>query len=116
MVVNTTPPEARFSRLPGISDRPPRRKSIRAGRQRPHARRVAAADSQQLVVNKPRRNVLLVVLKLPIRLPKIRSLVGRILEFHDGDRHAIQKHDQIGAAREVAALDGELVNDQQVVF
>ena len=96
-------------------DGPPRHEPLPVGGQRADAGLQAVGDDQHLVVGEQRGDLLLVGLKLVEGALDGGVLVGRVLEFDDAERQAVDEDDHVGPAVVLVLDDGELVDRQPVV-
>jgi hypothetical protein len=78
-------------------DGAPGQEALLVRRQRADARFEPVADDEQLVEDEERRQLLLVGLELLERAPDGRVLARGVLQLDDGDRQAVQEHDDVGA-------------------
>lgn len=96
-------------------DRAPALETLGVGGKRAAARLAAVRNHEQLVVLEQIGNLVLVGLDLLVGFPDVRIFVGRILEFDQHQRQAIDEQDHVGPARVVGALDRELVDRKPIV-
>ena len=75
----------------------------------------AVGDDQQLVEGEERGDVRLVGLELLPGAFDCGAFVGRVLEFDDAEREAVDEEDDVGAVSVVAVGDRELVDGEPVV-
>ncbi len=97
-----------FDRLPGHEPLP-------FASQRPDSSVQAIRNDQHFIEGKKRRDLRLVGLELPECRPDVRVFIRRILEFHHGQRQAVDENDHIGSPAVVTLDHGELVYGKPVV-
>jgi hypothetical protein len=89
-------------------DGAPLHEALRIRRQRTQPRLAAVGNHQQLVVLEHVRNLLLVGLDLVVGLPDVGVFVGRVLQFQQHQRQAIDEQDHVRPAGVLRPLDREL--------
>ena len=76
----------------------------------------AIGDNQDLVVPEEVGDLHLVGLELVERFPDCCALVGRVLEFQDGKRQAVDEDYDVGPASVLAVQHRKLIHRQPVVL
>jgi hypothetical protein len=98
-----------------VLHRAPGKEALAAGRQRTDARMQSVGNHQCLVADEEVGDLFLVSLQLVVGGPDVCLRVGRVLQFDHRDGQAVDEADQIGPARLLATLNGELIDDHEAV-
>jgi hypothetical protein len=96
-------------------DRAPGHKAFPAGSKGSDAGLDAIGDDEDFVTGEQRGNVAFIGLELTEGVADGGVLVGHILELEKGERDAVHKNDDVGAAIGAIFNDGELIDGSPIV-
>ena len=112
---STTCSSGRSGRIVAAGNGAPRLEPFLAGAERADARLHAVGGDQHRIGIEQRRDLRLIGLQLVERRPDVGVLVGRVLQFDDGQRQPVDEQHHVRPAGVLAFGDGELIDGEPVV-